>query len=117
MPKSSRKSRVLELISQGKHYAVLKELEYIRRSCEKVKEMVVEYPVEKSELVLQTTVREPGRYLIYIVAKKGSSILHRFYLKNSSVKQVKQHTYNVITMRVSAELRGSKLYIKIFRVP
>jgi len=115
--KKSRKDRLVELISQGKHYAVLKEMDFIRRSCEKVKEMVMDYPVEKGELILQTTVREPGRYIIYIVAKKGTSVLHRFYLKDSSVKQVKQHTYNVITVRIPAELRGSRLYIKLFKVP
>jgi len=115
--KKPRKDRLVELISQGKHYAVLKELEYIRRSCEMVKEMVVDYPVEKGELILQTTVREPGRYLIYIVARRGSSVLHRFYLKDSSQKMVNQHTYNVITMRIPAELRASKLYIKLFKVP
>ena len=115
--KKSRKDRLVELISQGKHYAVLKEMDFIRRSCEKVKEMVMDYPVEKGELILQTTVREPGRYLIYIVARKGSSVLHRFYLKDSSQKMVKGHMYHAITMRVPSELRGSKLYIKLFKVP
>jgi len=115
--KKSRKDRLIELVTQGKHYAILKEMDFIRRSCEKVKEMTVEYPVEKEELILQTTVKEPGKYIIYIVARRGSSVLHRFYLKDSSQKMVNQHTYNVITMRIPAELRGSRLYIKLFKVP
>uniref|UniRef100_A0A7J3Z528 Uncharacterized protein n=1 Tax=Ignisphaera aggregans TaxID=334771 RepID=A0A7J3Z528_9CREN len=113
----SRKDRLMELIMQGKHYAVLKEVDHIKRYYEKVKELVIDYPMEKDELILQTTVKEPGKYLIYIVCRKGSSVLHRFYLKDSSIKRVKDHTYNVITMRIPAELRGSRLYVKIFKVP
>jgi len=72
---------------------------------------------EKENLVLQTTVGEPGKYLIYIVAKKGTSILHRFYLKDSSQEMVQGHEYHVVTMRIPAELRGSRLYIKLFKAP
>jgi hypothetical protein len=115
--KSSRRGRVLEWALQGKHYAVLKEMDYVKRYFELVKSLTLSYPIEKKDLVLQVTVKEPGKYLLYVVAKKGTSVLHRFYLKDSSVKTVKSHTYHVLTIRVPAELRGSTLYIKIFRVP
>jgi hypothetical protein len=117
MPRrQSKLDRVVELIQQNKSSAVVKELSYIKRACKLVKELTMEYPLDKDELFLQTTV-EPGRYIIHVVAKRGSSVLHRFFVRESSVKHVKSHAYSIITMRIPSTLRNSKLYIKMYKLP
>lgn len=114
--KQSKLDRVVELIRQNKSSAVVRELSYIKRVCKLVKELTLEYPLDKDELFLQTTI-EPGRYLIHVVTKRGSSILHRFFIRESSIKRVKGHSYSVISMRIPSALRGSKLYIKVYKLP
>jgi hypothetical protein len=114
--KKSKLDKIVELIQQGKSSAVVKELPYIKRACKLVKELTMEYPLDKDELFLQTTV-EPGRYIVHVVAKRGNSILHRFFVRESSVKRVKGHSYSVISMRIPSTLRNSKLYVKMYKLP
>jgi hypothetical protein len=117
MPRrQSRLDRVIELIQQNKSSAVVKELSYIKRACKLVKELTMEYPLSKNELFLQTTV-EQGRYIIHVIARRGTSILHRFFVRESSVKHVKSHAYSVISMRIPSALRGSRLYVKLYKLP
>lgn len=46
----------------------------------------------------------------------GGGVRRRLYIKSAGTKRVKGKEYNVLSMRLPADLRGSKLYVKVFKV-
>jgi len=144
MVKRTRINKILTFIEQGKHVLVAKKyLKHIKRCCELVKELKMRYGHDRKELFLKTTVPEHGKYIVYIVARseivrdvekyipawrpeekprvvkereKVTRVLHRFYVKSSTKSISKGRKYNVISMRIPSELRGSTLYIKIYKL-
>ena len=115
--KKSKLDKIVELIQQGKIVPVIRDLEYIKRTCKLVKEITLKYPLEKKELFLQITLPERGEYIVHIVVKREFSVQHKFYLKKTSIKHVKNYNYHIISMRIPALLRNSKLYVKIYKLP
>lgn len=112
----SKLDKILDMIRAGKHYGVLRELGYIKKKCELVKELRLKYRADEKEKFLQVTVPSPSTYILYIVYRRERVVGHRFYLKESGIKHVRGREYHVISMRIPSELRNSTLYVRIFRV-
>jgi len=117
-PKGKPKAidKFIEAVGAGKHSAALKMLNQVRRLLEMKKEVKVDFPRERKEQFLQVTVPERGDYLVWVVSRKGTSVRHRFYLKSAGTKRIRGKDYSVLSMRLPADLRDSKLYVKIFKV-
>jgi len=112
----SKFEKLLELIKQEKHNLVLRELGKVKKKITIVKKLDIDYKIEDKERFVQVIVPGEGRYLLWLIVKKDGKIVHRFYLKQSSKKRKGNSEYNVISWRIPAEFRGSKLRIKICRL-
>jgi len=108
--------RFIEIVQQGKHNLALTMLPSVKRRLTVVKTLVVEYRIEDREKFIQVTVPQEGQYIIWVVARRGERTVHRFYLKQSSKKRKGGSEYNVISWRIPAELRGSRLHIRVCRL-
>jgi len=108
--------RFIEVVQQDKHNLALTMLPSVKRRLTVVKTLVVEYGMEDREKFIQVTVPAEGAYLLWLVVRRGERMVHRFYLKQSSKKRKGGREYNVISWRIPAELRGSRLHIKICRL-
>jgi len=119
MPAKSGKSKfdkLLELVNQGKHNLVLRELRKVKRRISVVKVLDVDYGIEEKEKFVQVTVPAAGTYLLWLIVKRGDKIVHRFYLKQSSKKRKGDREYDVISWRIPAELRSSKIRLRICKL-
>jgi len=116
MPRRSPVQTFLELVSRGKHNLALTMLPAVKRRLAVVKALIVEYGVEDREKFIQVTVPAEGAYLLWLVVRRGGRTLHRFYLKQSSRKRKGDREYNIISWRIPAEFRGSRLHVRICRI-
>jgi len=116
MPRKTPVQMFVEAVNQGKHSIALTMLRAVRRKLSIVKTLVVDYTIEDKEKFVQVAVPSEGQYLLWIVVRRGGRTLHRFYLKQSSKKRKGGNEYNVISWRIPAELRGSRLHMKICRI-
>jgi len=116
MPRKTPVQVFVEYVQQGKHYKALALLRAVRRKLTVVKTLVVDYGMDYKEKFVQVTVPSEGQYLLWVVVRKNDRTIHRFYLKQSSKKRKGGNEYNVISWRIPAELRGSRLHIKICRI-
>jgi len=118
MPAKSKSKfeKLLEYVSKGKHNLALRELGKVKKKITIVKKVDLEYGVEDKEKFIQVTVPGEGKYLLWLIIKKDGKILHKFYIKQSSKKVKGEQIYNVISWRIPAELRGSKMRLRICRL-
>ena len=56
--------KIIRLIEAGKHYLVLKDVDYIKRKCEIVKELKLKYDMSDKEKFFQVTVNGEGVYIV-----------------------------------------------------
>ncbi|ADM28771.1 hypothetical protein Igag_1979 [Ignisphaera aggregans DSM 17230] len=115
-PSKSKFEKLLELIKQEKHNLALRELGKVKKKITIVKKLDIDYRIEDKEKFMQVIVPSEGRYLLWLIVKKDRKIMHRFYLKQSSKKRKGNSEYNVISWRIPAELRGSKIRLRVCRL-
>jgi len=116
MPRRSPIQMFIEAVSQGKHNVALTMMPAVKRKLTVVKTLTVDYGMEDGEKFIQVTVPTEGTYLLWLVVRKDRKTTHRFYLKQSTKKRKGDKEYNVVSWRIPAELRGSRLHIRICRI-
>ena len=120
MRTNKRVEKIIKTIEEGKHYTVVrKHLKYIKRKLPLIKELALNYGFEEKEKFVQVSVPK-GKYIIHAIYVQKQhyppvkTVKHYFAVKEAREKHVKGHTYHVLSMRIPAAMRNSKIYIKIY---